>query len=262
VALEPALYCYHCEFCHSGRHNICRNIQFQSSGGIPGFFRQYVSLPAGNLLPLPSGLSLEEATLFEPLAVVLHSMKFVQLQPGETAAVFGAGPIGLLTVVLLKLAGARRVWSVEPVAQRRELARQCGADGVLDPHEVNSAVEILRATGGRGVDVVVDCATRERSLDGAVESVRNGGRLVITGIPHDLETPFNWHAARRKELAIYNVRRSNHESEAALRLLADHVPVFGKLVTHRFALGDIQRAFDLLRDYSDGAGKVIVTAEG
>ncbi len=76
AALEPALYCYHCEFCRSGHHNVCANIRFLSNPGHPGFFREFVNLPAHNLLAIPPGLSLELATVVEPLAVALHSMQF------------------------------------------------------------------------------------------------------------------------------------------------------------------------------------------
>src|SRR5437763_16378558 len=97
AACEPALYCYHCEFCRSGHHNICANIRFLSNPGIPGFFREFVNLPADNLLAIPPAMSVEMATIVEPLAVALHSLKFACVQPGETVAVIGAGPIGLLT---------------------------------------------------------------------------------------------------------------------------------------------------------------------
>src|ERR1700689_3456121 len=77
AAFEPALYCYHCEFCLSGHHNVCANLRFMSNPEEPGFFREYLNLPARNLLALPVGFGLEIATLIEPLAVVLHSMQFV-----------------------------------------------------------------------------------------------------------------------------------------------------------------------------------------
>src|SRR5579872_7080428 len=76
AALEPALYCYHCEFCRKGLYHVCANIRFLSNPGQPGFFRERVNLPAKNLLPIPASLSLEVATLHEPLAVALHSLKF------------------------------------------------------------------------------------------------------------------------------------------------------------------------------------------
>ncbi|MBV8905969.1 MAG: alcohol dehydrogenase catalytic domain-containing protein [Acidobacteriia bacterium] len=258
VALEPALYCYHCELCMSGRHNICERVRFHSSAGVPGFLRECVSLPAENLLPLPPEIDLNYGTLFEPLAVVLHAMKFAQLQPLETAAVFGAGPIGLLTIALLKMSGAGRTYAIEPVAFRRELAIQAGADAAIDPREVAAAVQVARETAGRGVDLTMDCAARKTSLDECVETTRNGGRLVVLGIPHELELPFNWHVARRKELIIYNVRRSNRESETALQLLKEQPRRFRFLLTHALPLERTQSAFEMLRDQSEGAGKVVI----
>jgi L-iditol 2-dehydrogenase len=258
AALEPALYCYHCEFCQTGHHNICRDVQFHSTGNVPGFLREIVNLPVENLLPLPAGISFVEGTLFEPLSVALHSMKFAALQPLETAAVFGAGPIGLLTVAVLKLSGAGRIWVMEPVAHRREMALRMGADAALDPHAVDAAREILRDTGGRGVDVTLDCAARENSFGQSLDAVRNGGRMVVTGIPDEMEVPIDWHVARRKELAIFNVRRSNHESPAALQLLAGQPARFRPLLTHVMPLERAQAAFDTVKDYADGVGKMVI----
>jgi L-iditol 2-dehydrogenase len=258
AVLEPAVYCYHCEFCLTGRHNICQHIRFLSTPPEPGFFRQCLNLPAANVLPLPASVGFREGTLFEPLGVALHSMKFAAIQPLETAAVFGAGPIGLMTVVLLKMCGAGRVFSIEPVPHRREMARALGADEVIDPHAADAAREILSATGQRGVDVTIDCATKEDTLDQCVGATRNGGRMVVTGIPDEIRVPLDWHTARRKELVIYNVRRSNHETEAALELLRDYPSRFAPIVTHTFPMDQVQQAFEMLEHYSDGAVKVVI----
>src|SRR6478672_7471230 len=113
-ALEPALYCYHCEFCLSGHHNVCANIRFLSNPHHPGFFRELVNLPVSNFLPIPAGMSCDEATLAEPLAVALHSVRLASIRAGETVAVIGAGPIGLLTIAALRAAKAGKIWAVEP----------------------------------------------------------------------------------------------------------------------------------------------------
>jgi len=128
AAIEPAVYCYRCEFCLAGYHNLCANMRFYSSPGEPGFFREYVNVPVESILPLPDGVGFVQGTLFEPLAVVLESMKLAALNPLETAAVFGAGPIGLMTILMLKMRGAGRIWTVEPVPHRREMARATGAE--------------------------------------------------------------------------------------------------------------------------------------
>ncbi len=258
VALEPAIYCYHCEFCRTGRHNVCENIRFMSMPQDPGFLREYVNVPAISLLPLPSGLSMEEGTLFEPLAVILHSMQFVAPRPGETAAVFGAGPIGLLTVAVLRLCGAGRIWAVEPVAARRELARQLGADAAVDPSAADPVRQILDETGKRGVDVAIDCAAKGESMNQCLRVARNAGRVVVTAIPSENRVSLEFHVMRRKELALFNVRRSTHESETALEMLKERRERFAPMLTHNLPLEDVQRAFTILERYEDGVGKMLI----
>ena len=258
AALEPALYCYHCEPCRTGHHNVCENLRFLGNPGYPGFFREFVNLPVSNLLPIPANLSLEHATLVEPLAVALHSMQFAAIRPGESVAVFGAGPIGLLTIVCLKVAGAGRIWAIEPLAHRREMARQMGADAVLDPAQGDAAAQILADTGRRGADCVIDCAAKEHTTNQAIRAARWAGRVVITGIHSDAMVPFEVSPMRRKELAIFNVRRSNHESQAALEMIVTHPEWFAPLVTHRRPLEKIAEAFDIAAHYADGVGKMVV----
>jgi L-iditol 2-dehydrogenase len=260
AAFEPAIYCYHCEFCRTGHHNVCANIRFMSMPGDPGFFRDYANIPARNLIAIPAGLSARDATIIEPLAVALHSMQFVGLRPSETAAVFGAGPIGLMTIIALKLAGAGRVWAVEPVAARRELALQAGADAALDPAAIDPSREILRDTGGRGVDVSIDCAAIGGSTNHCLRCTRNAGRVVVTGIPVEREVPLEFSPIRRKELAIYTVRRSNHETEAAREMLIGNLARFAVIVTHTRPLERIADAFRQVETRTDGVGKLVITA--
>jgi L-iditol 2-dehydrogenase len=254
---EPALYCYHCEFCQSGRHNICANIRFLSMPEDPGFLRDYVLLPATNLLPLPPRLSFAEGTVAEPLAVVLHSMQFAAIRTGESAVVFGAGPIGLLTVAALRMSGAGRIWSVDPVASRRELARAMGAYAVLHPSE-GAAQTILRETGARGVDAAFDCAAKEDTLNQALRAARNGGRVLLTGIPSEERVPLEFHVMRRKELTLFNVRRSNHEPHAAIDAIAREPQRFRPMLTHTRPIEQVHDAFDIAESYRDGVGKMIV----
>jgi len=259
AALEPAIYCYHCEFCRTGHHNVCANIRFLSTPGDPGFFREFVNLPVASLLAIPASLSMELATVVEPLAVAIHSMKFAAIQAGETVAVFGAGPIGLLTVACLKASGAGRIWAVDPVPHRRDLARQMGADAVLDPREIDTVREIQADTAGRGVDCAIDCAAKEHTINWAIRVTRNAGRVLLTGIHSDAIVPFEVSPMRRKELAIFNVRRSNHDSHAALEMIVERTAFFAPLVTHTRPLEDIAAAFAMAENYTDGVGKLVIT---
>lgn len=261
AVLEPAIYCYHCEFCSTGHYNVCENLEFRSSAGVPGFFREFVNLPAKNLLALPKPLGLVESTLFEPLAVILHSLSFASVRPGEAVAVIGAGPIGLLTIAGLKLAGAGRVWCIDPIAERRAMAKSMGADAVIDPATVDPVSAVLSETAKRGVDVVFDCASKNGTINQSLEMARSAGRVVITGIPQEAEVNLNFSTIRRKELYFYTVRRSNDTTEEALRLLSEHPKLFAPVVTHTRPLDNIQDAFEMLENYRDGVGKLVLVLD-
>ncbi len=258
AAFEPAHYCYHCELCLQGRHNLCSRIRFLSTPGHPGFFRERVNLPVENLLRLPGQLPPVVATLIEPLSVVLHSMSFVRPRLGETAAVFGAGPIGLLTIAALKRAGVERVFSIEPVAARRELARAMGADVQLATTPAEAARAVLTDTGNRGVDLVFDCAAAAQTADASLEMAANGGRVVFTAIPAERRISHDIHLWRRKELSVHQVRRSNHNGPAARDLIARETRFFAPLITHNRPLEGIGEAFRMLAAYEDGVGKVVI----
>ena len=252
AALEPAVYCYHCQYCHAGRHNVCENLKFFSQPDEPGFFRDFVVLPARNLLPLPANIGMREGTLFEPLAVVLHSMEFADPRPGESYAVFGAGPIGLMTLAVLKLSGAARVYVSDPVQHRREMAAAMGADAVFDPKADDVVREMPK------VHAAIDCAAKDGSMNQAIQVVRNFGKVVITAIPSEPEPSFKFHDMRRKEVRLYNVRRSNNESEQALHLLGQYPGRFAEMLTHTMPLESIERAFFMLENYDEGVGKISI----
>ena len=255
-ALEPALYCYHCEFCLSGHHNVCANIRFLSTPGHPGFFRELVNLPVANFKPIPAGMSYGEAALAEPLAIAIHSLRLASIGRGETVAVIGAGPIGLLTIAALRATGAGKIWAVEPLAHRRELARGIGADVALEPAEALD--EILKATGQRGVDCAIDCAAGEETTIQAMRITRNAGRVALTGIHTSAFVKVDAGAMRRKELTLFNVRRSNHETDEALELLGAHAAWFAPLLTHTREIDRIDEAFKIASQYRDGVGKMMV----
>jgi L-iditol 2-dehydrogenase len=256
--LEPAIYCYHCEFCRSGRHNVCANLRFLSQPGDPGYFRDVVSIPAANLVPLPLGMSMDYATLFEPLAVAVHSMKFARPEIGESAAVFGAGPIGLLTIACLRVAGAGRIFAVEPVAERRALALAAGASAAIDPGSADPREVLAGETRRRGVDVAIDCVTRGGTIDHCIHAVRNAGRVVITGIPPEPRVTLDYHVMRRKEVHLHNVRRSNHETGSAVALMVARPDLLAPIVTHVRPLEEIQAAFEQNEAYAGGVGKMVL----
>jgi L-iditol 2-dehydrogenase len=255
VALEPAITCGTCELCRAGRHNNCACSVFMSSPQMPGLFREYALMPARNVVPVPDSMSFEEATIVEPLAVILHVLELAPIRVGETVAVLGAGSIGLLTIAVARLAGASRIFAVDPVPHRLELAGRMGADVALDSASAADAVRDL--TRGRGVDLVVDAAGAVESINLAMLLARIAGRVVLIGIPSLRAVPLDVHAAMTRELSIQTIKRSNHNAHGAIELLeAGRIP--GALLTHRFPLEQTPRAFETLAAYADGIGKAVV----
>lgn len=255
-ALEPAIPCGHCELCLGHRENLCYDMRFMSSGGIPGFFRERVNMPAHNLIPVPKHVGLKEATLVEPIAVALHSLSFAHVKAGETAVVYGTGPIGLLTIAALKAAGIGRVWAVEPLAHRRDMALAMGADVVLTTDR--PVHEILKDTHNRGVDIAFDCAAGKDTVNNCINSLARSGRLVYTAIPVEVHVPFYAPGLRKKEISFFNVFRSNHQTTQARDLLAEKVSLFAPLLTHTRPIEQIHDAFDVAQRYVDGVGKMLV----
>jgi L-iditol 2-dehydrogenase len=188
----------------------------------------------------------------------VHSLKLSNPRADETVAVWGAGAIGLLTIASLKVAGVKRIWSVDPLAHRRDLAVHMGADAAIDPSAVDAVKQLKADTGGRGVDLAIDCAAKEDTVNQAIRAVCNAGRVVLTGIHSGALVPFDTSNLRRKEITLFNVRRSNDESPEALAMIAERPEWFAPIVTHRRSLEDIGAAFEIAESYRDGVGKMMI----
>jgi L-iditol 2-dehydrogenase len=257
VGVEPAITCGHCEYCVTGHTNTCRHIVFMGGREAPGFFREYAVVPVSNVEVVPETVNWLQACLVEPLAVVCHTFELAPASPGDTILILGAGPIGLLAVVLARLSGANRIIAADKVATRAALARTMGADDALHtPSEpVLDAVRDL--TGGRGADVVYDCAAARETLAQGLRATRPGGTYVLVGIPYEKNLPVDLHFALDREIRILTVRRGNHCGHRALNLIqAGRIPT--SLITHRIPLERTGEAFSILEDYRDGVGKVII----
>jgi L-iditol 2-dehydrogenase len=255
VAVEPAITCGLCEFCLAGQHNNCVSSIFMGSSQLPGSFREYALAPERNVMPIPDNMSFAAATVLEPLAVILHVLEMVDIGLGDTVAVMGAGPIGLLTAQVARVAGASRIFVADQVAHRRQLARELGAEAVAETAKFGQLV--MDETRGRGVDVVVDAAAAPETINLSIAVTRVGGQMVLIGIPSETELRVDMVGALVKELNIQTIRRSNHNSHAALALMQSG-RIGDRIVTHRLPLSKTAEGFELLTEYADGVGKVVI----
>jgi len=260
VAIEPGLSCGECEFCKSGRVNICPHVKFLASPGIPGAFQEYLALDESQLEKMPDSMSFDEGAMLEPLGIAYHAVfNLAKIQPGETVAVFGSGAIGMLTLQLAKLAGCGTAFISDPLDYRLAFAKKhAGADFTVNPGKTDALKFIKEKTDSRGVDVAFDAAGTQQSLEQCFESAAIGGRVYLTGIPEVDRITYNPHSMRRKELLIQNVRRSNRTLDVSMKLVAEGKINLKPYISHRFPLEKIGEAMKMADTYSDGIIRAII----
>lgn len=259
VAVEPGVSCGHCEMCQQGHPNLCCNILFCGCPSPPfqGALADYVVMPAHNCFPLPDSMNATVGALLEPLGIAIHAVDLAHLRPGSTVAVLGAGPIGLLTASVARVAGATEVYMSEPLADRRSAALGF-ANYVVDPGGGNAAAEILRLTGGRGVDVAFEAAGAPEAPQQAATVTRPGGTVIIIGIPPDDTMTVSASTVRGKGLTIKVVRRMKHTYPRAIRLVERGIIDLAPIATHHFPLERTPEAFELVAGKSDGVLKAVI----
>lgn len=262
VAGEPGICCGKCEPCTHGHPNLCLAVRFCGTPPVDGVFAEYTVMPAENCYPLPEGLNPVDGALLEPLGVAIHSVDLANVRPGHTVAVLGAGPIGLLTAAVARVAGATDVYMTEPLEYRRRFALEYVADEALNPDEVDVAAAVVELTGGRGVDVVFDAAGAPETPEQAAEMARFGGKLVISGIPSDDRMDMTASSVRRKGLTIKMVRRMKHTYPRAIRLVQKGLVDVRSLATHFLPLEKVDDAFRMLAAYDDGVIKAVIRIGG
>jgi L-iditol 2-dehydrogenase len=240
VAVDPAIPCRACEMCLAGHHNLCPTVQFAGHGMLDGALQEYLVWPDHLLHPLPDELSDDAGALLEPLGVAIHAVGVSHLRPGDDVLVVGAGPIGVLAIQVALRAGAARVFVTEPLVHRRATALRNGAAAAWSP--AAGAAEILEATRGRGVDVVIELAGTDAGIATAVTAVRPGGRVALAGIPSEDHSSFPAAAARRKGLTFAMVRRMKDTYPRAIALAVDGVDL-DLLVSARHPLSAAAEAF-------------------
>lgn len=244
VAVDPALPCGKCEFCLEGNPNFCPNIKFAGAEDTDGAMREYLTWPAEALFPLPENMSPHEGALLEPLGVAIHAQRLGKMVPGMDVGVLGTGTIGLLTLQMAKLAGATRLFATDKLTSRLEAARECGATDIMLADD-SETERVLSATNNRGLDVVFEAAGDDGSaVETAIQMVKNGGTVVLIGIPSEDKTCFTASAARRRGVTIKLSRRMKHTYPTAIRLVSQGVINLQPLITHQYPIEAYHAAFE------------------
>ena len=244
VAVEPNYSCGTCPLCREGNRNLCLS-RIAVGIDVDGGFAEEATVPARCCWPAPDGLLDARLLLAEPLAVVVRAVGRAAPVAGETAAVLGLGSLGLLAVQVLKARGVR-VLAVARSTRRLGLARELGADAVGLAGADDDTAAARAFSGREGVDLVVETAGTAPAVEQAVNLCRPGGRVVLTGLPHE-PTSLNFFWVVRRELRIIGSMIYQDEFPEAIRLLATGAVRVDRLLSRTFPLDRIDDAFQAHR---------------
>ncbi|KAL1623638.1 hypothetical protein SLS56_008159 [Neofusicoccum ribis] len=285
VALEVGQPCGDCERCKEGRYNICKGMKFRSSAkAFPhaqGTLQDRINHPAAWCHKLPEDLSLDLGALLEPLGVAIHATRRAQLPPLSTVLVFGAGAVGLLVAGMVKISGASNVVIADIDEGRVNFAVENGfahagftvplkrgqtiEENLEIARETAAAIGKVKKTTGEEVgevDAVFECTGVPSCLQASIYATRPGGRVLLIGMGHPIQTlPIS--AAALREVDIVGVFRYANTYPTGIEVVSKPAgpgyPDFSKLVTHRYkGLDSIPEAFAMAGKTKDDQGKLVL----
>lgn len=244
VALEPGKTCGHCRYCREGKYNLCTDVIFFATPPIDGVFCEYVAHEADLCFKLPDNVSAIEGALIEPLAIGFHAANQGGAHAGQTAVVFGAGCIGLVSLLALKAEGVSRIFVVDIMDNRLDKAMELGATGTINPTATDLKQAIDTLTDGRGVDLVIEAAGTEITTRQAIDIAAKGSTIVLVGYSRTGELTLPISQFIDKELTFKSVFRYRHIYPMAIEAVASGKVNIKDIVTNIFEFNDIQRAMD------------------
>jgi (R,R)-butanediol dehydrogenase/meso-butanediol dehydrogenase/diacetyl reductase len=258
VAVEPLVTCGACSACRSGNAHVCRTLRLFGID-FPGGMAELMAVPPGRLHRLREPVALDESALVEPLAVGVHAVRLSAFRPGDSVAVLGGGPVGLLTALVLRHSGAALVMVSEANAYRLRVARELGftaVDAADRPVE-----QILDLTGGDGTPVVFDAAGHPDVAAQVAAVCRIRGQVVLVGI-YKKPTPIDLQAVAFKELSVVGSRvYTGHDFAFARDLAATRGINLRALISHVLPLERAGEGFEILAAGGD-ALKVLFRVDG
>ena len=263
VAAENHKGCGACANCRRGRYNLCEVARSKGKAyklyghSAQGAFAEYAARPAGLLHKLPDAVSFEEGTIVNQGALGLHAIRRCRIEPGDTVAVIGPGLVGLITVQLAKAVGATRV-IVAGRGPRLDLARELGADDVVDISTTDTVEGIRALTDGRGADCAFECAGAPEAVVASINCVKRGGRVALVGLTGNKNVAFNTDRIALDEVDVFGVRSSPNAYPELINLIAARKVNVKKLVSRVYPLEQINAAFDAFRKREGGAIRMVI----
>lgn len=259
VVCYPLLTCGHCLACRTGNEHVCNSlglIGIDCDGGMA----EYVCADEDMLFRVPDGVSDRAAVVVEPLAVIVHSMHQAQLKPLDCAVIIGAGPIGILTGIVLKELGASQVFISDVFDKRLEIASQFGMTPV-NPSKTDFVKLVKDATDGEGCDILFECSGSEPAAIQMTELTRVKGTICMTGV-HKKPHPVDLRELNFKEQTLVGTRVYTKEQFGqTVQLTSKIEKELEKVVSHVVPLSESEKVFDMIADPDCGTVKVVIDCQ-
>ncbi len=258
VALEPGVPCGECEYCKTGRYNLCGSVDFMAAPPfISGAMSKYVSHPAKWSYKLPEHVTTMEGALLEPLSVGMYAVKRGNPQLGDAVTILGAGCIGLMTLVSLKARGIDDITVIDLFDNRLEMAMELGAKRVVNSSQVDMVNTMQQLTDGKGTEYVFETAGNPITANAAAKIVKTGGKVVMVGQIHQL-TEYDFFEINMKEVDLINVFRYANIYPIALDVISTGKIDVKKMVTKSLKKEESQQAFEYALYNKQDAVKVVI----
>ena len=252
VVIAPRLTCGECAYCRRGLDNQC--IRYQTIGTtVDGAFAPFLSGPQRAFFKIDPAVPLEDAALFEPLSCVVGAVKRAPFQAGDTVAVIGGGPMGLLFALLYRAMGAGRIVIVDLSDYRLDFARTLEIDAALNPQTTDVAAAVKQISG-LGADIVVDAVGNQ--VESAVQLARRGAHILLFGLRPESSPQLSQYAVTRHDLTLHGTFVGLLPFVQTIQLLESRRIQPSVLVTHRLPLSELAAGVDLMR--SQQAMKVLI----
>ncbi len=250
VTAAPLIPCMKCEWCLHGQYNLCEDYDYVGSRS-DGAFAEFMKIPSANVVKLPDNVDFEEGAMTDPAAVALHAIRRTGgIRAGETVAVLGAGPIGMLSCQWARIMGAQKVIATDVLNEKLSIMEEIGVDAVINAREAGVVERIMEETEGTGADLLIETAGSVETHCQALLAARKRGRIVHIGraytdvlLPDEIFTKIF-----RRELNVYGAVNSNfslHDNEwkTVLRYVSSGKLRMKPLISHRLPLADIFSTF-------------------
>ncbi len=258
VAIDPAMPCYSCDQCNTGRFHTCRNLKFLGCPGqSEGCLSEFLVMPAKSCYKLSNSITLDQGALSEPLAIGVYAAKISIPLSQAKIGILGSGPIGISVLLAARAFGAKKIYMTDRIKERIWMAQEMGADWVANPDETDIVKEILLKEPMQ-LDCVFECCGQQEAVDQAIELLKPGGKLMIIGIPSFNTWHLNVDLMRRKEITVQNVRRQNESVDETLELIKGKKMIPDRMQTHNFTFKEVEKAFEMVSAYKDGVVKAMI----